>query len=188
MKSMDKHNKSKKNNDDNSNDSYIHLLSYKLELYKSLLDRERERRENASARMFNSIAIILALAGALIWLCIEFVENYNIMKLSCVNFMFLVASIICSVCVVIFLCLTLFGYKSTEQDPEIIKKIIDESDDENSIDKINTSLADAYIEGAIEDYKENNRYVISLNRLYNSILVDVIVICMTFIFQIFCTI
>lgn len=167
------------------------LLSYELDLYKQFIKDEEDRRNRCSDKVFKSIAMVISLAGAVLWLAFEFHNKYdpkNQTNLQTANFVFLILSIIIMIIAICVFFHVLYGYSDKGLDPQKIRKTIqnykEEGDKEDEIIKVmNESLLISYRVSAINIYNENRKRGSLFSLFYALILIEIFLLIITLILE-----
>lgn len=167
------------------------LLSYELELYKSLYEAENKYRNDFSDRTFKTITVIVSILGALIWLIIKFTSIYTSQccYLQCVNILLLLICCALSSIIIVIFFKILYNYQDIRIDPEKIFNAIEEykqnNIEENVILLANQSLVMTYIDAAIKNRAENKKRIKMLRFVYKFIIADIFCIIIAFIIEVF---
>lgn len=167
------------------------LLSYELELFKSLYEAENDHRHKHSDKAFKSITIIASFVGAVLWLIFRFLKICydECCCLRCINFILLTAcGILMLTCIVIFF-KGLYGYNEKRPDPTEVEKLITEyksqtENDNDIIAAINESMVMSYRDAAINNRIENEKHTILFGLFYKVIFIEMFLLIVTFFVEI----
>lgn len=104
------------------------LPSYELSLYEKLYEKEIAYRNNFSDKVYKSIAVIISLLGANVWLITKFISVFNseYFLIKSANGILIVVSIVLTCMIVIGFFNVLYNYKETKQNPKDIKVLLEE--------------------------------------------------------------
>lgn len=167
------------------------LISYELELYKNLYEKENNYRNNISDKIYKSVTFITALFGSIIWLICKFVLIYKFqyLYLRLFNILLLLLCSVLAVYIIICLFKMLSNYKDTRLDPNKLYNIIEDykkssSSEEDIINAIEQSLILSYSDGTISNYNENQKINRMFCDVYKWILIDIFIIIVTFCIEI----
>lgn len=173
------------------NDSKDLLLSYELELFKEIDAYEKEYRHKMSDKVFKTIPLIVALAGATTWLLKNYLDNNVVAdkNIEMAKFILVVSSCgIMFICIVLFF-FSLFGYKDMRPNPIEIIKLINkrkkatDNDEETVIKNIRETMLETYKESAVNHYKNTNIKMDIFNVLCASLCLESILLIVTYLFE-----
>lgn len=167
------------------------LPSYELSLYEKLYEKEIAYRNNFSDKVYKSIAVIISLLGANVWLITKFISVFNseYFLIKSANGILIVVSIVLTCMIVIGFFNVLYNYKETKQNPKDIKVLLEEYKSLNDIDDnvtylMNESLKVSYIDAAIKTYDETQKHVKLFKKVYLWIIIEVVVSSILFFIEI----
>lgn len=167
------------------------LPSYEFSLYEKLYEKEIAYRNNFSDKVYKSIAVIISLLGANVWLITKFISVFNseYFLIKSANGILIVVSIVLTCMIVIGFFNVLYNYKETKQNPKDIKVLLEEYKSLNDIDDnvtylMNESLKVSYIDAAIKTYDETQKHVKLFKKVYLWIIIEVVVSSILFFIEI----
>ena len=162
------------------------LLSYEVNMYKELCSLELQRRNDFSDRAFKTIAPLISLIGALIWLIKKFIESYMLecCRVQTVHFGLIAIAIIINILIICDFFRTLYNYKERRINPETLVQAVanfkQNNNDVDTIHLINESLKLSYIDSAKTAYTENEKHIGLLRKVYIEMGIDIAVLVLIF--------
>ena len=168
-----------------------HFLPMNLVYMKNYMKKEIAYRNNFSDKVYKSIAVIISLLGANVWLITKFISVFNseYFLIKSANGILIVVSIVLTCMIVIGFFNVLYNYKETKQNPKDIKVLLEEYKSLNDIDDnvtylMNESLKVSYIDAAIKTYDETQKHVKLFKKVYLWIIIEVVVSSILFFIEI----
>lgn len=164
------------------------LLSYEIELYKSIYENEQKYRNMFSDKAFKLISVIVAIMGADTWLFLKFLENvHRLNNIVCGLNLICVVGCFVETCVTTGLFFnTIYNYEDTRPNPDVLYKLIESYKGKDNtqgeiIEAIDKSLHMSYVDSARGTHKQNQDKMKMLRELLRSIYANLILIFITFL-------